>query len=131
MGDPFAVAEPVATDTTIGAAAFSISDTGVLVYRTGATSAVTQLTWVDLAGREIGKLDSEGSYRNPELSGDGSRVAVEETDADNGTQDSHILGRLNGGTPSRFTIDCGNDIYPVWSPDDSRIAFGSDRQGGV
>ena len=130
MGDPFAVAEPVATDTTIGAAAFSISDTGVLVYRTGATSAVTQLTWVDLAGREIGKLDSEGSYRNPELSGDGSRVAVEETDADNGTQDLYIL-ELARGNPSRFTIDRGNDIYPVWSPDDSRIAFGSDRQGGV
>ena len=32
---------------------------------------------------------------------------------------------------SRFTFDPGNDIYPVWSPDGSRIVFGSDRDGGV
>ncbi len=35
------------------------------------------------------------------------------------------------GVTSRFTFDPGNDIYPVWSPDGSRIVFGSDREGGV
>jgi hypothetical protein len=34
------------------------------------------------------------------------------------------------GVPSRFTFDPGNDIFPVWSPDSSRILFASDR-GGV
>ena len=38
---------------------------------------------------------------------------------------------LARGVASRFTFDPGNDIYPVWSPDGSRIVFGSDREGGV
>src|SRR5207249_6679008 len=38
---------------------------------------------------------------------------------------------LARGVISRFTFDSGNDIYPVWSPDGSRLVFGSDREGGV
>ena len=64
------------------------------------------------------------------LSRDGTRVALEASDTENRTQDLWILD-LPRGTPSRFTVDRGNDIFPVWSPDDSRIAFGSDRQGGI
>ena len=38
---------------------------------------------------------------------------------------------LARGGRSRFTFDPGNDIYPVWSPDGSRILFGSDRRRRV
>ncbi len=128
-GEPMAVAEQVAIETTLGAAAFSSSETGVLVYRTGAASSQTQLTWVDRSGNEIGKVGPAGSYRNPVLSGNGTRVALEASDSENRTQDLYIL-ELARGTLSRFTFDRGNEIYPVWSPDDSRLAFGSDRQRG-
>ena len=46
------------------------------------------------------------------------------------TQDLWLV-ELARGVTSRFTFDPGNDIYPVWSPDGSRIVFGSDREGGV
>ena len=129
-GDPTAIAERLAVDPILGAPAFSSSETGVLVYRTGAGSSQTQLTWVDRSGKEIGKIGPVGRYRNPVLSGDGTRIALEASDTENRTQDLWIL-ELPHGAPSRFTVDRGNDILPVWSPDDSRIAFGSDRQGGI
>jgi hypothetical protein len=129
-GDPIAIAERLAVDSLLGAPAFSSSETGVLVYRTGTGSPETQLTWVDRSGREIGKVGPVGAYRNPMLSGDGTRVALEVLDIENRTQDLWILD-LASGAPSRFTTDRGNDIYPVWSPNDSRIAFGSDRNGGI
>src|SRR5438093_5032023 len=46
------------------------------------------------------------------------------------SQDIWLI-ELARGVASRFTFDAHNDIYPVWSPDGSRIAFGSDRDGGV
>jgi Tol biopolymer transport system component len=129
-GEPTIVAGQVAIDSTIGAAAFSTSETGVLVYRTGAPGSQTQLTWVDRSGKEIGKVGPVGAYRNPVLSRNGTRVALEALDFENRTQDLYIL-ELAGGNLSRFTFDRGNDIYPVWSPGDGRIAFGSDRQRGI
>jgi hypothetical protein len=129
-GNPMAIAERVAIDSILGAAAFSVSGNGVLVYRPGAASPQTQFTWVDRTGKEIGKVGPHGAYRNPVLSGDGTRVALEAADIENRTQDLWIL-ELARGALSRFTFDRGNDIYPVWAPDDSRIAFGSDRQGGT
>ncbi len=130
VGDPTAIAERLAVDSILGALAFSSSETGVLVYRSGAGSSQTQLTWVDRSGKEIGKVGAVGRYRNPVLSGDGTRIALEASDTENRTQDLWIL-ELPRGAPLRFTVDRGNDIYPVWSPDDSRLAFGSDRQGGI
>ena len=129
-GAPTPIADRLAVDPIVGASAFSSSETGVLVYRTGAGSSQTQLLWVDRAGNEISKIGKADRYRNPELSNDGTRIALEAADSGNRTQDLSILD-LPGGAASRFTVDRGNDVYPVWSPDDSRIAFGSDRQGGI
>jgi len=36
---------------------------------------------------------------------------------------------LNGTRTSRFTFDAAIDRLPIWSPDDSRIAFDSNRKG--
>jgi Tol biopolymer transport system component len=33
-------------------------------------------------------------------------------------------------TWDRVTMDPGDDIYPLWSPDDTKIVFGSNRNGG-
>src|SRR5262245_5127148 len=130
-GDPVPVVEePVLTKPQNGTADFSLSRTGSLVYVTGTASATTQLTWVDRAGRPTGTVGPPGSYRNPTLSPDGTRVAVERTDPQSRTQDIWII-ELARGVVSRFTFDAHNDVYPVWSPDGSRIAFGSDREGGV
>jgi Tol biopolymer transport system component len=46
------------------------------------------------------------------------------------TSDVWLL-ELARGIASRFTFDPADDIYPVWSPDGTRIAFGSARNGGL
>ncbi len=117
----------------LAGAAFSASTTGVLTYRTGGQldqSNARQLTWVDRAGKALGAIGQPGVYRNPALSPDGARVAVNALDAQGRTQDLWLV-ELARGVASRFTFDPGNDIYPVWSPDGSRIVFGSDRDSGV
>ena len=88
------------------------------------------MTWVDRAGNALGSIGPPGVYRNPELSPDGTRVAVDVYDPQNAYLDIWLVD-VARGVASRFTFDPGNDVYPVWSPDGSRIVFGSDCEGGV
>jgi dipeptidyl aminopeptidase/acylaminoacyl peptidase len=63
---------------------------------------------------------------NPSISPDGRRLALHRTV--NGNQDIYLLD-IAGGVLSRFTFDPSSDASPIWSPDGSRIVFGSNRTG--
>src|SRR5262245_8893854 len=128
-GEPVRVADGLAYDTN-NYAAFSGADNGILVYRRGTVSTRTQLMWIDRTGRALSRIGSPGLFRNPTLSPDGTRVAVEVTDPQTLKQDIWQID-VRRGVTSRFTFNPGNDIYPVWSPDGSWIVFGSDRDGGL
>jgi eukaryotic-like serine/threonine-protein kinase len=121
------IAEQVVTSLH-QAAAFSASQTGTLAYRTGTLAVPTQLTWVDRAGRRLGTVGRPARYRNPALSPDGTRLAVEMTDVDQRTQDLWVV-ELARDTSTRFTFDPHDDVYAAWSPDGAWIMFGSDRDG--
>src|SRR5262245_34724813 len=56
-GEPILVAQPVGVDAggITGLSGFSVSSSGVLAHRTGATSR-RQLVWVDRAGRKLGTI---------------------------------------------------------------------------
>jgi hypothetical protein len=45
-----------------------------------------------------------------------------------GTYDLWLHDLLRG-TDSGFTFDPSNDMFPVWSPDSSRVLFASNRTG--
>src|SRR5262245_16567428 len=58
-GETFPVADRVATSSLGGAAAFSVSENGVLTYRQGDAIADEQvLTWVDRTGKTVGTVGS-------------------------------------------------------------------------
>jgi serine/threonine protein kinase len=123
-GDPFPMAEHVGLGT-----ALSVSAAGPIAYRTpSADSGQRQLVWVDRSGREMEKVVyPDTASQGPSLSRDGRRVAVFRWA--NGNMDiwSYETGRR---TWDRVTVDSGDDIYPLWSPDGTRMVFGSNRNGG-
>jgi Tol biopolymer transport system component len=64
------------------------------------------------------------------LSPNQSRIAIEVAGESGRNRDIWQI-ELARGASSKFTFDLRNDVYPVWSPDGSRIAFGSDRENGM
>jgi Tol biopolymer transport system component len=122
-GDPVTVAGPIGANIQNSAAGFTVSDTGLLAYRSR-DARNRQLTVFDRTGAQVGVFGQVGFHSNPAVSPDFTRVAVR----DGSTDDIWILDRARGST-SRFTFDRASDNSPLWSPDGQRVAFASNRNG--
>jgi serine/threonine protein kinase len=123
-GDPFPIAEHVARGTGVSA-----SDAGVIAYRTpSADSGQRQLVRVDRSGREIERVVyQDAAAQGPSLSRNGLRVAVFRMLDGNMDIWTYETGRRIW---ERITFDPGDDIFPLWSPDGTRMVYGSNRNGG-
>jgi dipeptidyl aminopeptidase/acylaminoacyl peptidase len=124
-----AAGEPQPLETEIlsvpsGYSAYSVSASGHLVYRTGQVIQPTQLTWTDRTGTAVGLVGKPDLYRNPALSPDGMRLAIQRTDQSRRLENIWLFD-LSRGVLSRFlTADAqASATQPVWSPDSKRIAF--------
>jgi Tol biopolymer transport system component/tRNA A-37 threonylcarbamoyl transferase component Bud32 len=132
-GEAVPVAEQVEStlnSATVGV--FSVSQTGLLAFRTGAQRAAgggRQLTWFDRQGK-MSAASEAGQYDAPVLSPDGTQVAFTQTDAQAANATTDIwLHEFARGTSARFTSDPAPDAAPVWSPDGASIVFRSNRDG--
>ena len=112
-----------------GAAQFSVSTTGSLVYVPGSAEGgnVVTLMWVDRDGEEESLSAPPRAYDHPRVSPDGTRVAVTIGDADNKDVGVWDLARE---TPTQLTFDEADDDFPLWTRDGARVVFGSSRDGG-
>jgi serine/threonine protein kinase len=124
-GEPFPVVLSVAGSSNFYAA-FSVSETGLLVYASSAASA--DLVWMDRAGTRLGSVGATGEYVDFRLSPDDRQLAVAEVDPDSDRPDLRVLD-LARGARLRLTHDSATDASPVWSPDGRRIVFRSNRSG--
>ena len=111
----------------LGAANFSISDTGSLAYVSGGRRSSDQT--LALVGRD-GAVEPltvpPARYRSPRLSPDGARLVVQTVEDDGGVL---WLYDLAGDTQiQQLTFD-GDNHRPIWTPDGERITFSSDREG--
>jgi len=127
-GDPVPMVEGVSQKNT-GAANFDVADNGTLAYTTGEVVGRLNrsLVWVDREGREEPINAGSAPYDLPRLSPDGTQIAVEVESAEN--MDIYVYD-LARGTSTGITTDEAHDASPVWTPDGSRIVFGSTREGG-
>ena len=125
-GGPVSLVTGIRDVPGTGAAHFSLSDTGSLVYIPGGEAAEqVDLVWVDRAGDIEPVGIDPGSYGRVRVSRDGNSLAVEtRVDSDLWTYD------LSRDTLTRLTFDEAYDYAPLWTPDSSRVVFGSDRDGG-
>ena len=98
---------------------------GTLVYTTGKFRE-TRLTWFNRQGRAVGTVGSPDVYYDPTISDDGTMLAVEKRDADQGGNDLWTVD-LARGAFSRLTSTPGFESVATWSPDGRRIAFASDQ----
>ena len=126
-GNPVSVANAVGLNPVTNQGLFSVSDSGTLVFFAGAVGE-SQLVWVDRAGKRIGNAGPTGIINSLSLSPDAKSVVYNQAEPRNSTFDLWRLDFANG-IPSRLTFHPSHDIFPLWSPDDTRIAFGSLREG--
>jgi serine/threonine-protein kinase len=127
VGERVALVEGVSRGGATGAAHYSFSNTGSLVFVPGPVSIRQRtLVWIDRKGA-IERLALHGGlYESPRVSPDGKIVAVGIDDG----KDGHVwMYDLTGATSIRQLTVGGRNRFPVWSPDGQHVAYQSDRQG--
>jgi eukaryotic-like serine/threonine-protein kinase len=127
-GEAVPVAQGVQAYLNTASAVFSASENGVLAYQAGAVPAISQLKWFDRSGRQIATLGPPGDYEDPDLSPDGKQVAINRIDSQIGTTNVWFY-EVSKNKATRFTFSPSFDHHAIWSPDQSRIIFDSQRRG--
>jgi eukaryotic-like serine/threonine-protein kinase len=125
-GSAVPVVEGVLQSPINGAAQYSFSATGSLVYVPGGIqSAQSRLVWVSRNGAEQPLAAPAHAYLDLRLSPDGRRVAVGITESE-----SQIwLYDLSRETLTRLTFEGSSNTAPAWTPDGKRMAFASNKEG--
>ena len=121
------VIDGVRESTFSGAAQYSISGTGSLVYVSGGIqSTESKLVWVSRDGTEQPLTAPARAYRGPQLSPDGRRIGV--TISEQGETQLWLYD-FSRDALTRLTFNKGVNQNVNWTPDGKRIAFVSGING--
>jgi eukaryotic-like serine/threonine-protein kinase len=126
-GEAVPLAEDVQINTSTGTGAFSVSQTGELVFQTGA-SAGSRLTWFDRAGKILGAVDDAGPYADVQLSPDGRLATATKVSAE-GRPDVWLID-VARNQPRRLTLDSAG-FAAVWRSDSTRVVYGVQRPASL
>jgi dipeptidyl aminopeptidase/acylaminoacyl peptidase len=119
IGQPFPLAEKVFWYGPAAAAAMSVSENGVLIYRT--SPSPSQLKWVDRGGRQIATFAQPAIFMTQfRLSPDRTRLAASVYDVETGAPLLWIYD-LATGSAHKISRAPGTSGNPVWSPDGTQV----------
>jgi Tol biopolymer transport system component len=128
-GQPVPILEAVVANPGFGAAQFSFSETGNLVYVAGREGGQNvSIYWMDREGKFTPLRETPGGYYNPAFSPDGKRLALEIND---GKRSDIWVNEWERDTLTRLTFAGGANVSPVWTPDGQRIVYSSQEKGGA
>ncbi len=121
-GKPRVIAEQVGVNPSTYWSAFSVAENATLIYHMGVGAPLSQLTWVNRSGKELGKIGEPGIIANPAISPDQTRVAFDLANRREKNIDVWTYN-LQNNTSARFTFDPSEETTGVWSRDGKTIAF--------
>jgi Tol biopolymer transport system component len=101
----------------------------VLLYRR-VQPKLSELVWFDRSGRAIGAEGEPADYQGAAISPDGHTIVAARSDERKNVSNLWRIDASRSAT-SRLTFGSDRDGYPVWSPDGSRVAFASRREGNA
>jgi serine/threonine protein kinase/Tol biopolymer transport system component len=113
---PAPVLDQVGYNATNGWVQLDFSQTGTLVYRSGAAGGgLVSVQWLDAAGKTQPLLAKLDAYQRPSLSPDGNKLAISTSDI--------WVYEWQRDTMTRLTFGSGASTYPIWRPDGRYILF--------
>ena len=130
IGNPVPIVEGVRRAISGGGANFFVSDFGTLTYVRGParSAGLNDLALVDRTGRVQPLKLPPGAYTTPRVSPDGRRIAF---GAEEGSESRVWIYDLSEASAMRRLTFGGNNRFPLWSSDGTRVAFQSDREGDL
>jgi len=129
-GDPAPIADPVGANVQNSAGGFTVSDTGVLAYRSR-DARNRLLTIFDRAGAQLGSFGTVGFHRNPEdWSADG-RVILFRDQGVATNSDLWVIPLEGARTPRPVLNSAFEEREGRLSPDGRWIAYVSSEPGAL
>ena len=125
-GDPLPVVNGVGTLIS-GRSTYSLSQSGVLLWRAGARDA-TRISAYTRDGKRTGTVAEGLSILQMLLSPDEKLLALEAEDFKAHNCDTWLV-ELATGITTRFTSDPARDRDPIWSPDSHELIFDRSAAG--
>jgi serine/threonine-protein kinase len=121
-GEAEPVVEEVLWAPSGGLAHFAVSKNGTLVYASGPPVGEEPLSllWVDRAGQTVPITDERRGFRNPALSPDEQRLAIEVVQ-----KGKHDLWTYDNTRDAftRLTHEARDAFSPIWTPDGQQITY--------
>lgn len=127
VGEPVPLSEAIGI-TTLGLANFSASFEGTLVFQHGISINNSVVLKIDRSGTIVDTIGAPAPYGDVQVSRNEDRLLYQLTDLETDTDDLWVRD-LRRNVASRLTFDPLNDIWPIWSPDETMVYYASNQSG--
>jgi Tol biopolymer transport system component len=128
-GEPFLIAPSVEGRANEAGKAFSVSDTGTVVFVPAVSRAVRQLRWLGLRGELIGEVGESDAFGSPRIAPDGTRIVSASDSGPNSDKGAVWITDVATNLPTRFTFAPGSYQTPIWSRSGQQIFVSHEPEG--